>query len=55
MPLHAWRLPREEPRRHLHELKRAHDVSVKLFGRQHLAAVEVDDNRHASVREEIEN
>ena len=37
MPLHAWRLPREEPRRRLHELERAHDVSVKLLARLQLA------------------
>jgi hypothetical protein len=32
MPLHAWRLPREEPRRRLHELERALDLRVKLRG-----------------------
>jgi hypothetical protein len=41
MPLHAWRLPREEPHRRLHELERALDVSEKLLGRLQLAA---DDN-----------
>ncbi len=44
MPLHAWRLPREEPRRRLHELERAHDVSVKLRGRLQLA-VGVDEGK----------
>jgi hypothetical protein len=37
MPLHAWRLPREEPHRRLHELERARDVSVKLLARLQLA------------------
>jgi hypothetical protein len=37
MPLHAWRLPREEPRRRLHEFERAHDVRVKLRARLQLA------------------
>jgi hypothetical protein len=37
MPLHAWRLSREEPRRCLHELARALDVSVKLHGRLQFA------------------
>jgi hypothetical protein len=40
MPLHAWRLPREEPRRRLHELERAHDLRAKLRWRQEFA---VDD------------
>jgi hypothetical protein len=35
--LHAWRLPREEPRRRLHELERAHDLRAKLSGRLQLA------------------
>jgi hypothetical protein len=38
MPLHAWRLPRVEPRRRLHELERAHDLRAKLRGRLQLAA-----------------
>jgi hypothetical protein len=37
MPLHAWRLLREEPRRRLHELERAHELSVKLLARLQLA------------------
>jgi hypothetical protein len=37
MPLHAWRLPREEPRRRLHELERAHDLRAKLLARLQLA------------------
>ena len=32
--IHAWRLTREVPHRRLHELKRAHDASVKLLGRR---------------------
>jgi hypothetical protein len=31
LPLHAWRLPREEPRRRLHELKQALDLREKLL------------------------
>jgi CRISPR/Cas system endoribonuclease Cas6 (RAMP superfamily) len=37
MPLHAWRLQSEEPRRRLYELERAHDESVKLLARLQLA------------------
>jgi hypothetical protein len=37
MPLHAWRLLRKEPRRRLHELEWAHDLSVKLLARLQLA------------------
>jgi hypothetical protein len=37
IPLHAWRLPREEPRRRLHELERAHDLRAKLRGQLQLA------------------
>jgi hypothetical protein len=37
MPLHAWRLPRKKPRRHLHELERALDLRAKLRGRQQIA------------------
>jgi hypothetical protein len=37
MPLHAWRLPREEPRRRLHELERADNLQAKLRGRLQLA------------------
>jgi hypothetical protein len=37
MPLHAWRLPREEPRRCLHELERALNLRAKLRGRQQFA------------------
>jgi hypothetical protein len=37
MPLDAWRLPREEPRRRLHELERALDLRAKLRGQQQLA------------------
>jgi hypothetical protein len=32
MPLDAWRMPREEPRRGLHELERALDLQAKLRG-----------------------
>ena len=39
-PLDAWQLPREEPRRGLHELERALDLRAKLRGRQEIA---VDD------------
>ncbi len=39
-PLDAWRLPREEPRRGLHELERALDLRAKLRGREEIA---VDD------------
>jgi hypothetical protein len=37
MPLHAWRLPREEPLVVFDELEWAHNVSVKLLGRLQLA------------------
>jgi hypothetical protein len=37
MPLHAWRLQSEEPRRRLHELERALDLRAKLRGRLQLA------------------
>jgi hypothetical protein len=41
MPLHAWRLPREEPHRRLHELERAlDDLRAKLLGRLQLAAAD---------------
>jgi hypothetical protein len=46
MPLHAWRLLREEPRRRLHELERAHDVSVKLLARRQLNVGD-EGKRHA--------
>ena len=39
-PLDAWQLPREKPRRGLHELERALDLRAKLRGRQKIA---VDD------------
>jgi hypothetical protein len=39
MPLHAWRLLREEPRCRLHELERLLNLSAKLLGRQQLAVV----------------
>jgi hypothetical protein len=42
MPLHAWRLPHEEPRRRLHELERAHDLRAKLRGRLQLAVNDKD-------------
>jgi hypothetical protein len=51
MPLHAWRLLREEPRRRLHELERARDLSVKFLGRLQLAAV--DDDKSAGEAIEI--
>ena len=54
MLIHAWRLPREEPRRRLHELERAHDLRAKLLGRRQLAADGVDDNCHACASEAIE-
>jgi len=38
MQLDAWRLPLKKPRRRLHELERALDVSVKLLGRLQLAS-----------------
>jgi hypothetical protein len=37
MPLHAWRLASEEPRRRLHELERAHDLRAKLLARLQLS------------------
>jgi hypothetical protein len=40
MPLHAWRLPREEPHRRLHELERALDLRAKLLGQLQLAAAD---------------
>jgi hypothetical protein len=40
MPLHAWRLPREEPRRRLHELEWAHDLRAKLRGQLQLAIID---------------
>jgi hypothetical protein len=40
MPLDVWRLPREEPRRGLHELERALDLRAKLRGRQQFAVGE---------------
>ena len=42
MPLHAWRLPRKEPRRCLHELERAHDLRAKLRGRLQLTVGDED-------------
>jgi hypothetical protein len=52
MPLHAWRLPREEPRRRLHELERARDLRAKLRGRLQLAVGD-EGKRHASASEAI--
>ena len=40
MPLHAWRLPREEPHRRLHELERALDLRAKLLRQLQLAAAD---------------
>jgi hypothetical protein len=37
MPFDARRLPREEPRRRLHELERTHDLRAKLRGRRKIA------------------
>ena len=51
MPLHAWRLTREEPLRRINELERALDLSVKFLGRLQLAAV--DDDKSAGEAIEI--
>jgi hypothetical protein len=37
LPLDAWRLPREEPRRRLHELEGALDLRAKPRGRLQFA------------------
>ncbi len=39
MPLDAWQLLREEPRRRLDELERAHDLRAKIHGRLQFAVV----------------
>jgi hypothetical protein len=52
MPLHAWRLQSEEPRRCLYELERAHDLRAKLRRRLQLSVGD-EGKRHASASEAI--
>ena len=52
MPLHAWRLPREEPRRRLHELERTLDMRAKLRGQLQLAVGD-EGKFHASTSQVI--
>jgi hypothetical protein len=43
MPLHAWRLQREEPLVVFDELEHTHDLRAKLLGRRKYAAGDDDD------------